>query len=89
MSIIKSNRILILILTFFMAIVFAQSTKSSIFVHPSVAEYHVGFLNGDRDSVLRFQQKHYDLIKDKYVYIAYLHRYCNHYKYGELLRAHN
>ena len=89
MTIIKSNRILVLILTFFIAIVFTQSTKSSIFVHPLVAEYHVEFLNGDRDSVLRFQQKHYDLIKDKYIYIAYLHRYCNHYKYGELLRAHN
>ena len=71
-----------------MSVVFVQSTKSSIFVHPSVAEYHVEFLNGDRDSVLRFQQKYHDLIKDKYVYIAYLHRYCNHEKYIELLKAH-
>jgi hypothetical protein len=57
MTIIKSNRILVLILTFFIAIVFAQSTKSSIFVHPSVAEYHVEFLNGDRDSVLSLSAK--------------------------------
>lgn len=71
-----------------MMVVFAQSSKSSIFVHPSVAEYHVYFLDGNRDSVYRFQQKHLELIKDKYVYIAYLHKYCNNKKYAELLKAH-
>lgn len=88
MSTIIYQRIRIIVLTFFMMIVFAQSSKSSIFVHPTVAEYHVEFLNGDRDSVYRFQQQHWELIQDKYVYIAYLQRYCNNEKFSELIRVH-
>lgn len=46
------------------------------------------FLNGDRDSVLRFQEKNFDLIQDKYVYIAYLQIYAHKQKYVKLLKEH-
>lgn len=85
MTITKLSRLFIVFCTL---TVFVRSAKNHTFIHPSVAKYHVEFLNGDKDSVLRFQQQHHDLIEDKYVYIAYLHKYCKHKKYVELLKAH-
>lgn len=59
-----------LILTFFMVFALVQCKKSSIFVHDSVAKYHVEFVNGNTDSVYKFQQKYPQIVQDKYVYIA-------------------
>lgn len=75
-----------LLLTFFIVVVFAQSGKTCTFVHPSVAKYHIEFLNGNEDSVLRFQEQFPEIIKDRYVYIAYLGIYKRHESYKELLR---
>lgn len=67
---------------------FVQSEKKCIFVHQSVAEYHVEFLNGDKDSVIRFQNQYSEIVKDKYVYIAYLFKYSHKQQYAELLKKH-
>lgn len=77
-----------LILTFFMVFALVRCEKSSIFVHDSVAKYHVEFVNGNTDSVYEFQQKYPQIVQDKYVYIAYLHIYCNHKSYKDLLKSH-
>ena len=57
-----------LILTFFMVFALVRCEKSSIFVHDSVAKYHVEFVNGNTDSVYEFQQKYPQIVQDKYVY---------------------
>lgn len=72
----------------FIVSVLVQYEKSSIFVHDSVAKYHVEFVNGNIDSVYEFQQKYPQIVQDKYVYIAYLHIYCNHKSYEDLLKSH-
>lgn len=82
------NFIAKLILTFFIACMLVQCGKSSIFAHNSVAKYHAEFINGDVDSVFKFQTMHPEIVKDKYVYIAYLHIYCNHELYRDLLKSH-
>lgn len=76
------------ILTFFIILTLVQSEKNSTFVHDSVAKYHVEFVNGNTDSVYEFQQKYPQIVQDKYVYIAYLHIYCNHKSYKDLLKSH-
>lgn len=77
-----------LILTFFMVFALVRCEKSSIFVHDSVAKYHVEFVNGNTDSIYEFQQKYPQIVQDKYVYIAYLHIYRNHKSYKDLLKSH-
>ena len=71
-----------------MVFALVRCEKSSIFVHDSVAKYHVEFVNGNTDSVYEFQQKYPQIVQDKYVYIAYLHIYYNHKSYKDLLKSH-
>lgn len=75
------------ILTFFVILTLVQSEKNSTFVHNSVARYHIEFVNGNSDSVYKFQQRYPQIVEDRYVYIAYLHIYCNHKLYQDLLRS--
>lgn len=60
------------ILTFFIILTLVQSEKNSTFVHNSVARYHIKFVNGNSDSVYKFQQRYSQIVEDRYVYIAYL-----------------
>lgn len=75
------------ILTFFIILTLGTIRKNSTFVHNSVARYHIEFVNGNSDSVYKFQQRYPQIVEDRYVYIAYLHIYCNHKLYQDLLRS--
>ena len=77
-----------IILTFFMVCILAQSSKNVTFVDHSVTKYHIEFLNGNVDSVKRFHQRFPEIVKDRYVYIAYLNIYRSKKEYGDLLKSH-
>lgn len=75
-------------LLFLVIILSLSCTKSkSVYKNPYVAKYHIKFLDNNEDSVFAFQQNYPNIVKNRYVYIAYLQIYYKHDKYKDLLRS--